>query len=497
MSWFFLISGLFLGWNLGANDAGNIYGTAISTKMIKFSAAAILASVFVMLGSMIGGFGTTHTLGVLGDVNAIAGSFTVAFSAGLTVYLLIKRGLVVSVSQAIIGAIVGWNIFTSSPTDIGALLQIVFSWVLSPVLAGVFSFLIFRLIIWFLNNSKIHLLKVDVFLKIFTIGIIAFGSYSLGANNIAKVIGVFMTSSPFSDLVITDNFQISALAQLFFVGALSIVIGIVTYSHKTTETVGKKIFKLTPVSSLASIAGASLVLFLFSSTSIERGLNSLGLPSFPLVPVSITQAIVGAVMGIGFAKGGRYMNYKILGKIGMGWFVTPVAAGLVCLVLLFIVQNVFNREVYKALSFEFNVPVIKQIERQGVDINKFVNQKDSTFNSQQEFRKFLTKLGFENEREIYKIFKFARIEDFRVDSNYAREKMSPNVFSNDQINSVKFLHNKIFKHRWMLIEELKIISEDWRELPSTPQNEFLNKELNQKIDLVCSYFVLKPEKEFK
>lgn len=491
MAWIYLLSGLFLGWNLGANDAGNIFGTATSTKILRHTTAVVISSIFVLLGAMLSGFGASHTLGALGDVNAIAGSFTVSLSAALTVFLLMKRGLVVSVSQAIVGAILGWNLFTSSPTDMKSLANIIFSWVLNPLLAGLFAFLTYQLLMYILRKVKLHLLRIDRFMRVLTIFVIAFGAYSLGANNISKVIGVFISSSPFTDIRISETIVITSMYQLFFTGALSIIAGIITYSKNTTETVGSRIFKLTPVSSISVIFGASLVLFLFSSTSIERLLNTVGLPSFPLVPVSITQAIVGGVMGIGLAKGGRYMNYKILLKIGSGWVITPLAAAFFCLVFLFIVQNVFDREVYKALKFETNKAVIENLKTNGVPVDSLAGKKDSTFNSQQEFRLYLTNLGYSKEDYLFKVFKSSRIEYFRVDSNYAKEKLNPNMFTADQLNSVKSLHNESFRHRWMLINRLTSLSEDWKELPPIPANEYLNKELHEKLSLICDIFEVK------
>ena len=146
MIWLFLTSGLFLGWSLGANDAANLFGTAVSTRMLKFKVAATISAIFIMFGAMIDGAGATHTLGVLGDVNAIAGSFTVSLAAAFTVTALIKRELPVSVSQAIVGAIIGWNIFTASPTDLKSLTQISTSWIISPFLACALSFSIYHLI---------------------------------------------------------------------------------------------------------------------------------------------------------------------------------------------------------------------------------------------------------------------------------------------------------------------------------------------------------------
>ena len=105
----FLSSGLFLGWSLGANDAANIFGTAVGTKMVRFHTAAVIASVFVMLGAVFSGGGASTTLVELGAVNAIAGSFMCACAAALTVYWMVNSGIPVSTSQSIVGAIIGYT----------------------------------------------------------------------------------------------------------------------------------------------------------------------------------------------------------------------------------------------------------------------------------------------------------------------------------------------------------------------------------------------------
>ena len=81
----FLTSGLFLGWSLGANDAANVFGTAVGTRMISFKKAAVFCGIFVILGAVISGAGAAKTLGELGAVNAIAGAFVVALAAAVTV----------------------------------------------------------------------------------------------------------------------------------------------------------------------------------------------------------------------------------------------------------------------------------------------------------------------------------------------------------------------------------------------------------------------------
>ena len=71
----FLLGGLFLGWSLGANDAANVFGTAVGTRMVRFKTAAIVCSIFIILGAIISGAGTTETLGKLGSINALPGAF--------------------------------------------------------------------------------------------------------------------------------------------------------------------------------------------------------------------------------------------------------------------------------------------------------------------------------------------------------------------------------------------------------------------------------------
>ncbi len=194
----FLSSGLFLGWSLGANDAANVFGTAVGTRMVRFTTAALICSVFVILGAVVSGGGAAHTLGKLGAINIMPGAFMVAFAAALTVYLMTKASLPVSTTQAIVGAIVGWNLFSESLTDAGTLIILVTTWVVCPVLAAVIAAGLFRAVTGALRVAKLHLLRLDAYTRTGLILAGAFGAYSLGANNIANVMGVFVPVSPFT-----------------------------------------------------------------------------------------------------------------------------------------------------------------------------------------------------------------------------------------------------------------------------------------------------------
>ena len=139
----FLSSGLFLGWSLGANDAANVFGTAVGTRMVKFRTAALVCSVFIVLGAVVSGAGAAHTLGRLGAVNALAGSFTVALAAALTTFWMTRLRIPVSTSQAVVGAIIGWNFYSSAVTDTRSLTRIVSTWVACPLLSAAVAVALF------------------------------------------------------------------------------------------------------------------------------------------------------------------------------------------------------------------------------------------------------------------------------------------------------------------------------------------------------------------
>lgn len=343
---FFLTSGMFLGWALGANDAANVFGTAVGTRMVRFSTAAVICTIFVILGAVISGAGTTATLGKLGAINALPGAFMAALAAGLSVYLMTKAGLPVSTTQAIIGSIIGWNLFSDMKTDPTVLTTILSTWVICPLLAAVFAVMLFYATTATLRRAKLHLLRTDAYTRVGLLLAGAFGAYSLGANNIANVMGVFVQASPFTDFKLPGNITVSSVHQLFLLGAIAIGVGVLTYSERVMLTVGSGLVPLSPVAAWVVVIAHSLVLFLFASQGLESFLASHGLPTIPLVPVSSSQAVVGAVLGIAILKGGRGIRWRVLGSIGLGWVLTPTIAGIVCFVGLFFLQNVFNQSVY-------------------------------------------------------------------------------------------------------------------------------------------------------
>ncbi|MDD2345026.1 MAG: inorganic phosphate transporter [Bacteroidales bacterium] len=336
LSWH-IFGGLFLGWSLGTNGASNVFGSAVGSRMITYRKATILCAIFVVVGALIQGSGATGTINSLGNIDVPLGSFTTAFSAALSVYLMSSFGLPVSTSQVIVGSIIGWNLFSGQITDINILKKFFLAWAYSPILGALFSVLFYLIIKSFLNVFNFHLLRRDAFLRYALIFAGILGSYSLGANNIANVMGVFVSSINLPPIII-GNLTIDSMHQLFLLGGLAISLGVLTYSHKTMTTLGKGLFKLSTEASLAVVLSYSAVLYVFSSTSLKLFLESYGLPSFPLVPVSSSQTVVGAIIGIGLLKNAYNIKYSLLGKIVLAWLSSPIIAGMISFLMLFLIS---------------------------------------------------------------------------------------------------------------------------------------------------------------
>ena len=336
----FLSSALFLGWSMGANDAANIFGTAVGSRMLKFITAATLAGAFIIIGSTVGG-GATETLSKLGSINVLAGAFGVTLASAITVAIMTKLGLPVSSSQAIIGGIIGWNIYVGQPTEIRLVTKIASTWLINPLLAMIFAFVLFFIVRTLFNRSRIHLLRRDSVTRVGLIVIGAFGAYNLGANGISSVMGVFVHSNPFP-AINYGVISLSAQQVLFFVGGFAIAMGVITYSRKVMMTVGSDIYRLSPVGALIVVMSVSMVLFLFSSRSLHDFLIGHNLPALPLVPISSSQASVGSVIGVALAKKGRNINLRALGRISIGWLSTPLTAVVITIAILFLLDHILG-----------------------------------------------------------------------------------------------------------------------------------------------------------
>jgi len=158
-----------------------------------------------------------------------------------------------------------------------------------------------------LNQLIRNSLVKDRLIKIGLLVFGCYGAYALGANN------VVVTTAPYYHAGMFGAMGTKAAHWAAAIGGVSIAVGALTYSRRVMATIGKKITPLDPLSALVVVLTHSLALHLFTQVN---------------VPVSSSQAVVGAVIGVGLCHGSNTINKTTLAKIFAGWLATPLIAAV-------------------------------------------------------------------------------------------------------------------------------------------------------------------------
>jgi len=304
-----LLGGIFLGWSLGANDGSNVFGSAVGSRLLKFWTAAVLASVFVLLGALLQGQAGIETLKGLTQFT-LEQAVVSSVAAATTVTIMTVLGLPVSTSQAVVGAILGIGILNQQ-LNLAGLGKVVACWFGTPVGAVVIAVIIYRVLAAFYNNLKINLFQSDMLIRLSLIIAGSYGSYALGANNVANVTAVFVGAGHLS------------VFSAALIGGLSIGLGILTFSKRVMETVGKKLVRLDPFSALVVLLAEAITVHIYT---------------FIGVPVSTSQAVIGAVLGVGIVKGISTVSGRTLVNILIAWILTPAVAGFIATAIDFAIH---------------------------------------------------------------------------------------------------------------------------------------------------------------
>lgn len=299
-----------MGWALGSNDAANIFGTAVSSYMVKYRTAVMLTAVFVLAGALIGGGPGVKTLsGLTAQTGNTA--FIISVAAAMAVTLMSFLKLPVSTSQAVVGAIMGIGIINRQIETKG-LIKVFICWVTTPVGAALVAIILYMVMARMLRKKALHFITYDKLMRNLLILAGVYGAYSLGANNVANVTGVFYQAGVLN------------ISQALLLGGGGIALGSLTSNRGIMSTVGRKIIPVDAFSAFIAVLAHSVTLHIYAHIG---------------VPVSSSQAIVGAVLGIGLLKGMKTVNKKMVLKILSGWFFTPVMGTLFCLSLYFLLHR--------------------------------------------------------------------------------------------------------------------------------------------------------------
>ncbi|UCF10360.1 MAG: anion permease [Candidatus Bipolaricaulota bacterium] len=295
------IAGAYVGWNIGANDAGNCVGTTVGSGLLSYRRAILLVAVFVILGALLQGGNVMKTIGkgiVTSELPTI-GIIAALVSSGLFVTLATFFRIPVSTSQAIVGGVAGVGLSAGAEMNLAKIGTIAQVWVVCPILTGLLAF-----VIYWLSRTLLRRLSRESFWQrapnLLLILSACYVAFALGANDVGNAMG------PIANLGIQSSW-------LGLLGGGALAVGALTFGRRVTETVGSGITPLDPVSAFSAQMAAALAVHFFSILGI---------------PVSTSQSIVGAVIGVGILHGIHTVRKRKIVGIVVGWVATPTAAGL-------------------------------------------------------------------------------------------------------------------------------------------------------------------------
>jgi PiT family inorganic phosphate transporter len=304
-----LLGGIFLGWSLGANDGANVFGSAVASRMLKFWTAAILASIFILLGALLEGGPGIETLKGLTQLN-VEQAVVCSLAAAVTVTIMTILGLPVSTSQSVVGAILGMG-FLNRQLYLAGLEKVLVCWLGTPLGGMVTAVIFYRVLGKFYNILNLNPFESDRLIRLSLIGAGTYGAYALGANNVANVTAVYVGAGQLKEF------------SAALIGGLSIALGVLTFSKPVMKTIGREIVRLDAFSALIVILAEAITVHIYALVG---------------VPVSTSQALVGAVMGVGIVRGIRTVRKRTLANIFVAWLLAPVVASFLSVLIDFVIH---------------------------------------------------------------------------------------------------------------------------------------------------------------
>lgn len=357
MIYLLLLAGVFMGWSLGTNDAANAFGTAVATGVVKYRHAIWIIAVLVIIGAFIAGENNIDKVAELSTSNKVTASEQDVMSAieagkveelrlksalkaaiiftcaALTVFMMSTLKFPVSANQSITGAIIGWGLFYADYSDPAVLAvnlpqieKFAMTWVINPVGAAIISYVLVQVVHKFLEKRLTSLAHYDTMIRIGYLGAGAFASYSIGMNSSANVTALYYDPF-FASTGVAANLLTSAQVTAV-IGGIAIAIGVLTYSKKVMMTVGSSIAPLNQIEGFVVIIAMALTIVIMG--------NWMG------IPVSTSQAVVGAVIGAGLTKGAKNVRFGVLKRIAVAWVSSPTVAGVMAYLIAWASSSYFG-----------------------------------------------------------------------------------------------------------------------------------------------------------
>ncbi len=310
MEYLIILASFAVALSIGANDMANAIGTTVGSNVLRYRRAILYGGIAVGIGALWGGSNTIETVGKgVIDTTTVEPAVLAAaiFCAALTVGVATYLSFPVSATQALVGSLAGTGMAMGIELNSQVLLDIAVVWLFLPFLSMALSFSLYFVIRvpfsaiygrWY--GAYQILIR---YLVIFSGILVAF---SLGTNNIGNVVGVLEVNS------------VLGTVPSVVLGAVGITIGAFLFSQGVILSIGKRITTLDPLRAFVSQLATALSVLVCTAIGI---------------PVSLSQAMVGSVMGCGLTKGRAYINKGFMLKVVASWALCPLLSGLTMYVL--------------------------------------------------------------------------------------------------------------------------------------------------------------------
>ena len=310
---------------LGANDASNVFGSAVGSKMIKFKLAVVFFIIFIILGALTNAENPSKIYSnLIFDYPKLNQIFLIIIPVVIVTTVSLKLKIPSSISQSIIFSLIGFSLVKNLSINNELFLNLIYFWLATPLIAFILSIFFCWFINYLFKILKLNIFQIDYQIRLSLIFFGCVASFALGAHLTAAIVGIY---SPFlslnlnffdSDIIINDK-------KLYFFGSLLIGVGAYFFSQKIVQTIGSQISNIKPVPALAILLTQIIILFIFSTKEIIIFLNQFLPFEIFAMPLSASHITFASIIGIASFNNFREVKPKHTIKIVLSWIIIPIS----------------------------------------------------------------------------------------------------------------------------------------------------------------------------
>jgi inorganic phosphate transporter, PiT family len=309
----------------GVHDSSNVVATMISSRALSPRVALAMTAVANFIGPFIFGVAVADTIGhevvVAEAINTVV-LLAALGSAILWNLLTWYLGFPSSSSHALIGGFIGAVVFDAGwqAIQLPGIEKILIALFASPIIGIFFGFILLRLILWLSKKATPGINKFFKRAQIFTALALAL---SHGTNDAQKTMGIITLA-----LVTGGYLQVFAVPTwVIILCASMIALGTAIGGNKLIKTLGGKFFRIRPVDGFSAQLASAMVIL---GASLVGG------------PVSTTQVVSSAIMGVGAAERVKKVRWGVAQEIATAWLLTIPATALVAAGLYWLLSRVIH-----------------------------------------------------------------------------------------------------------------------------------------------------------